>query len=175
MAAYPTIEWPGLEYASSTHPYLSRDVQTLEGLQRHAERFMINNPNSRLSPKTDHAKVSPLIQRIGWQSLQGWQNNAHCILLFRIIHGLIAVLENPRTLMPTTSSQGPVVTGTAYPLQRKPHPPYCILQLHTQEQLVIIHFRSHPITMTRSHMQGDLITAPGSVESHRLFYICGIP
>jgi len=42
--AYLTIIRPGIEYATSiTDPYLSKDIKKLEGVQRHAARFVTNN------------------------------------------------------------------------------------------------------------------------------------
>ena len=65
---------PGLEYASSTtDPYLNRDIKQLEGEQRHAARFVSNNPHTRFCPETDHVSVTSLIDKLGWQPLKEGQ------------------------------------------------------------------------------------------------------
>ena len=102
--AYLTIVPPGLEYACSiTDPYLNRDIRKLEGVQRHAARFVTNNPHNRFSPESDQVSVSSLIDGLGWQSLQERRKNARCILMYRVIHGLIAVPEDLRPGPPQQS------------------------------------------------------------------------
>ena len=102
--AYLTIVRPGLEYASTiTDPYLSKDIKKLEGVQRHAARFVTNNPRHRFNPDVDHVSVSSLIDRLGWQSLEERRKSARCTLLFRVMNDLVAV---PQELKPAPPRRG---------------------------------------------------------------------
>ena len=94
--AYLTIVRPGVEYASSiTDPYLQKDVKKLEGVQRHAARFMTNNPRYCFNPETDHhVSVSALIKDLGRQSLEERRKNARCTLMYRVLNDLVAVPDD---------------------------------------------------------------------------------
>ena len=64
--AYLTIVRPGLEYACSiTDPYRPGEIKTLDKVQRHAARFVTNNPRTRYNPETEPVSVDRLLDRLG--------------------------------------------------------------------------------------------------------------
>ena len=102
--AYKTIVRPGLEYASSiTDPYLAKDIKKLESVQRHAARFVTNNPRHKYNPETERVSVTSLINELGWKPLQERRKDARCILMFRVLKDLVAV---PEELKPQRPNHG---------------------------------------------------------------------
>ena len=101
--AYLTIVRPGLEYASSiTDPYLKKDTKKLEDVQRHAARFVTNNPLRRFNAETEQVSVTSLLDDLGWQTLKERRKNARCTLMFRVREDLVAVPEEFKPRQPNT-------------------------------------------------------------------------
>ena len=90
--AYLTIVRPGLEYASAiTDPHAPGEIKTLDKVQRHAARFVTNNPRTRYTPDMEQVSVSGLIDRLKWPSLEERRKNTRCTLMFRVQHDLVSV------------------------------------------------------------------------------------
>ena len=90
--AYTTIVRPGLEYASSiTDPYRPGEIQRLEKVQRHAARFVTNNPRTRFNPDEEQVSVTDLVKDLKWQSLEERRKQSRCTLMFRVKQNLVAV------------------------------------------------------------------------------------
>ena len=88
-AAYKTIVRPQLEYASLVWgPYTQSNIYKVEMVQRRAIRCTLNN----FSP---HDSVSQMQSRLGWRSLDQRRVDAQLCMLYKIIHGLVAVSLPP--------------------------------------------------------------------------------
>ena len=110
--AYFTIVRPALEYGSAVaDPYFAKDVAKLDGVQRHAARFVTGNPRRRYDPESERVSVSQLLDELKWESLQSRRQTARCILLFKVLKDLIAVSDD---LKPAPSAHGRALrSGTA--------------------------------------------------------------
>ena len=84
-------------YASSiTDPYLKKDVKRLESIQRHAARFVTNNPHRRYNPDEDHISVTALLEELGWEDLASRRKDARCTLLHKVLNGHVDVDDELR-------------------------------------------------------------------------------
>ena len=115
--AYFTIIRPGFEYASSiTDPYLKKYVKRLESIQRHAARFVTNNPHRRNNPDEDHNSVTALLEELGWEDLASRRKDARCTLLHKVLNGHVDVDDE---LRPPYSDTG-LRSGASNELKRIP-------------------------------------------------------
>ena len=88
-AAYKTIVRPQLEYASPVWgPYTESNIYKVEMVQRRAIRWTLNN----FSP---YDSLSKMQLRLGWRSLDQRRADARLCMLYKIIHGLVAVSLPP--------------------------------------------------------------------------------
>ena len=88
-AAYKTIVRPQLEYASPVWgPYTQSNIYKVKMVQRRAIRWTLNN----FSP---YDSVSQMQSRLGWRSLDQRRADAQLCMLYKIIHGLVAVSLPP--------------------------------------------------------------------------------
>ena len=95
--AYLVIVRPALEYASAiTDPHLSRDVKRLDSVQRHAARFVTNNPRRRYDPDEEQVSVTALLQDLGWEDLASRRTDARCSLMHKLLNCHVAVEEDLR-------------------------------------------------------------------------------
>jgi len=83
--AYFSLVGSNLEYSSPVwDPFLKTDINKLEAVQRRAARFVLNNY------KWD-SSVTAMLKSLNWQSLSSRRREARVTLLYKIIHGLVAV------------------------------------------------------------------------------------
>ena len=74
-----------LEYASPIwDPYLRRDCDQLEWVQRRAARFTYGDYCNR-------ASVTQMLTKLGWRGLEYWRRDPRLALLFKVIKGHVAV------------------------------------------------------------------------------------
>ena len=86
--AYLTLVRSVLEYAASVwDPHLRKDVNALEGVQRHAARFVTNSYERTSS-------VTAMLKSLGWESLQGRRRDIRIALMYKIVHAQVAVPTN---------------------------------------------------------------------------------
>ena len=84
-AAYTAIGRPKLEYASSAwDPYLQKDIDSLERVQRKAARFCCNNYQPT-------ASVTAMIQDLGWKTLESRRTMTRLTLLYKMSRGEIDI------------------------------------------------------------------------------------
>ena len=101
--AYLTIVRPAFEYATAiTDPYRPGDIRRLDSVQRHAARFVTNNPRRRFDPEEEQVSVTGLLETLDWDDLASRRKNARCTLLFNVLNEHVAVDEDLRP--PTSSS-----------------------------------------------------------------------
>ena len=94
-AAYKATVRPQVEYASSVwSPYTKKDIYKVEMVQRRATRWI-------LSSYSPYQSVTELQQQLNLRSLEQRRVDAKVIMLYKIIHGLVAIpipvhtLNNP--------------------------------------------------------------------------------
>jgi hypothetical protein len=83
--AYTCLVCPQLEYSSSVwNPYTKRNVKKIEMVQHRAARF-VENDYSRYS------HVTPIIQKLGWDSLENRRLSAQLTMFYKINQGLVGI------------------------------------------------------------------------------------
>jgi len=83
--AYTAIVRPKLEYACAAwDPYLQRDINSLERVQRKAARFCTNGHHPT-------ASVTDMIQELGWQTLEQRRKFFRLTLLYKMSHDLVDI------------------------------------------------------------------------------------
>ena len=101
--AYKTFVRPQLEYASSVWaPHTHCNIDRIEAVQRQAARSTMNdwsrpaNQQPATATGTTHTVVkgspSSMIQYLGWDSLEERRLRSRATMLYRIVHGLVAIL-----------------------------------------------------------------------------------
>ena len=74
-----------LEYACPIwDPHLRKDVDLLERVQRRAARFVNSDYRST-------SRVTSMLQSLGWKNLEDRRQDVRLALLFKIVHGQVAV------------------------------------------------------------------------------------
>jgi hypothetical protein len=92
---YLTLVRPTLEYASSVwSPHTDKNIKKLEASQRRAARY-VHQDYRRTS------SVTSMVKDLQWQPLQQRRNQARAVMMYRIVHNLVAV---PSTMLHHTTS-----------------------------------------------------------------------
>ena len=82
---YKTLVRPIIEYASTVwDPHTITTIKKIEMVQRRAARFVCSNFNRRCS-------VTAMLQSLGWATLERRRKEAKATMMYRIVHGLIAI------------------------------------------------------------------------------------
>jgi len=83
--SYKTLVRPMVEYASTVwDPHTKSNIQKLERVQRQAARFVKNDFSY-------YSSVSKMLQDLQWESLEHRRAKVKAIMIYRILHGLIAI------------------------------------------------------------------------------------
>ena len=98
-AAYKTTVRPQVEYASSVwSPYTKKDIHKVEMVQRRATRWI-------LSSYSPYQSVTELQQQLNLRTLEQRRVDAKVIMMFKIIHGLVAIPVPPYFEQPMRSTR----------------------------------------------------------------------
>ena len=98
--AYLTYVLPILDYASTAwDPHSQDQIMKLEMVQRRAARFTLGDYHPRHS-------VTQMLHSLNWQTLYERRAHLKVTMLYRIIHGLIAIPPEPPYIYPVTRSSG---------------------------------------------------------------------
>ena len=83
--AYFSLIRSVLDYSATVwDPYLQKDVDQLESIQRRAARFVFNDHSRKSS-------VTEMMQKLDWKPLADRRREQRLIMMYRIINGLIAI------------------------------------------------------------------------------------
>ena len=94
---YKALVKPVLDYAATVwSPYIQKDIDMVEQVQRHAARFIFNN-YSRL------AGVSEMLTDLNWATLTHSRKEQKAVMLYKIVHHLVDIPAS-NYLIPTTTS-----------------------------------------------------------------------
>ena len=87
--AYNTYVRPTLEYSSTVwDPHVKGLISQIDMVQRRAARFVLSNYNQRDS-------VTLMLEGLGWRTLHERRAQSKVIMLYKIVHGLVAVPVSP--------------------------------------------------------------------------------
>ena len=87
--ATTTLVRPQVEYSATVwDPHTSATINKLEAVQRRAARFV----SSDYSPTSS---VTSMLDRLGWESLEQRRQKAKVVMMYRIVHSLIAIPSAP--------------------------------------------------------------------------------
>ena len=98
---------PHLEHCNTAwNPYIKKEVNKIENIQRRAVRFVLNNYNQRES-------VSALINHLRWDSPEKGRQLSCLLLMYRIQNQLIAINGNHylTPMLPICPVQGIIIQG----------------------------------------------------------------
>ena len=85
VACYKSMIRQILEYASTVwSPYTKKNILMIEAVQRRAARFVTNTYNRTSS-------VTAMLFRLGWPSLEQRREIAKTIMMYKILHNMVAV------------------------------------------------------------------------------------
>jgi len=115
--AYKTFVRPQLEYASSVWaPHTHCSIDRIEAVQRQAARSTMNdwsrpaNQQPATATGTTHTVVkgspSSMLQYLGWDSLEERRLRSRATMLYRIVHGLVAIPLHPNLQWNTRETCG---------------------------------------------------------------------
>ena len=83
--AYISLVRSVLDYASVVwDPYQKKDIDRLEGIQRRAARFVCNDYGK-------YSSVTKMMEDLKWQPLSERRRDQRLVLLYKIVHGLVAI------------------------------------------------------------------------------------
>ena len=99
--AYQATVRPVLEYCSSCwDPYTQRNTQKLEMVQRRVARWVTGDWRQTSS-------VARMLEELSWRSLVLRRADARLIMLFKIVHGMVAIPSQLYIPQPGRSTMGP--------------------------------------------------------------------
>ena len=97
--AYQTYVRPTLEYSSTVwDPHTKDLIAQIDMVQRRAARFVMADYNQQSS-------VTQMLQSLQWQTLYERRAHSKIIMLYRIVHGLVAIPAAPPYLFHPSSDQ----------------------------------------------------------------------
>ena len=98
-SAYFTFVRPQLEYAAAIwDPYTQTYKNKIEMVQRRAARYVCNNYNRE-------ASVSTMIKHLHWRSLQQRRTDIRLVMLYKTLHGIVALDLFPQLIPLVRPSQ----------------------------------------------------------------------
>ena len=99
-ACYTTLVRPTLEYASCTwSPHTAANITKLEQVQRRSARFVMGDYSW-------HNSVTPMLQTLGWESLEARRSKAQVTMLYRIVNNHIDIPSSGYITPLVTTSRG---------------------------------------------------------------------
>lgn len=96
-ACYTTLVRPLAEYACTVwDPHTALNIQKLEAVHRRSARFVMNNYSQTSS-------VTSMLEILQWTSLEERRARNKAIMMYRIVHGLVAIPTTELHSMMTTA------------------------------------------------------------------------
>ena len=83
--AYFSLVCLTMDYSAAVwDPHLKKDQHKLEMVNCCAARFVMNDFSTTTS-------VTTMLDNLQWPTLESWQENKRLVLMYKIVHGLVAV------------------------------------------------------------------------------------
>ena len=77
-----------MEYASTIwNPQQKTQIKQIEQIQRNSARWVLNKPYNHINPSS----ADELIDKLQWPLLRQRRVWTDCILMYKIVHGLVAI------------------------------------------------------------------------------------
>ena len=87
--AYIALVWSVLEYGSIVWgPYLTRDIDKLERIQRNGTRFITGDYKSR-----HEGAVTNMLKDLDLPTIQDRRTNAKLVFLYKVVEGLVPAID----------------------------------------------------------------------------------
>ena len=155
--AYISLVRSVLDYASTVwNPYLKKDIDNIESIQRRAARFVMND-YSRKSSVTD------MMRRLNWRPLAERRREQRLMFFFKIINDLVAVPadslhieRNQRTQRNSNSKSVKVITSCLTDIYKNSFVPRTIKDWNAlPDQLVTVKKAEEFKSARHSHFRCD--------------------
>ena len=99
--AYITLVRSTLEYGSVTwDPYLVKDINSIEKIQRQAARFIARDYISR-----ENGSIQRMLEKLNLDTLQQRRKNARIVFLFEIVRGMVPAIDSASYLTLITNKR----------------------------------------------------------------------
>ena len=97
---YKTFVRPQVEYAATVwDPHTTDNIKKVEAVQRRAARFVTGDYRYTSS-------VTGMIESLSWETLQHRRQQAKAIMMFRIVHAMVAIPASPHLQLLGAATRG---------------------------------------------------------------------
>ena len=96
---YKTFVRPQVEYAATVWDPHTTDIKKVEAVQRRAARFVTGDYRYTSS-------VTGMIESLSWETLQHSRQQAKAIMMFRIVHTMVAIPASPHLQLLGAATRG---------------------------------------------------------------------
>ena len=97
---YKTFVKPQVEYAATVwDPHTTESIKKVEAVQRRAARFVTGDYRTTSS-------VTAMVDSLSWETLQHRRQQTKAIMMFRIVHAMVAIPASPNLQLLGAATRG---------------------------------------------------------------------
>ena len=97
---YKTFVRPQVEYAATVwDPHTTDNIKKVEAVQRRAARFVTGDYRYNSS-------VTAMMESLSWETLQHRRQQACAIMMYRIVHAMVAIPASPHLQLLGAATRG---------------------------------------------------------------------